>query len=355
MQSPQLDYLVQLDYNNGSRDREKLSRGNLYRSLFFVMEYSLTLAAADNDQQGLARGDALAAINELELKVSGNNTIKAYPGPMIPMINYHQFGQTPRGHYNELGNGNADPSVKVGFLMPFWKPDALEPFQFSFDSTDWRNVSIRVDWNDATDINAAASWNTEPSLDVYAKTAEASELRAERGPLAFSLWKETYEELQIQQASENHFVKLPFDDLVTGIHVNMLDDGVASGPGFADAPDLLNSLEIGNQNDTPIEATKDVMELCLPTWEGRQLQFNGQTYTDLMLGDDNDVDGHSFYKNPDDGLQSESFAPKQRNMSELKTWLDTDNPSGNGRAIVKTDTIKTPNVSSGNGNGNGEG
>lgn len=345
MQEPNWTREGLLEFNNGTEDRIKLSRGNLLRALYLVVTFQVDIDAADNTTANLARGDGLSAIKDLELQVSGNKDIKNYTGPLLRMQNYRYFGQMPY-RSTELGNGNADPNVMTVPIIPLFKPDALNPFEYSLDTTDFRNVSLKCEWVDAaTDILTNANgFLSNPQMEVWSKTADATELRKQKGDLNFTIWRETIQTKSIDQQSEDFTIELPLDGLVPGFHLNIVDDNNATGPGTADEASILNEMKVKSATDTPTRVPEEILRAGLPSWYGHRREFDGSARTDLSIADDNDREAHYFYTNPDDALQSESYDPKGQQLSELNIVLDESGPLNNATANVLLDQLFPPRL-----------
>jgi hypothetical protein len=161
-----------LDYAANGFEAEEMSRGGLVHAYLCKLDGQLTVAGASNTRANTLRGDALAVIDRLRVRLNSQENVYDMDGPGILMDNYYLLGDLPRDVDGQLGDGaTLNPTFSVNFVIAFTIPRRKIgiPIDTALDLRANRvsKAEIEVDWKTHTAINSAATgFTVNPKITV---------------------------------------------------------------------------------------------------------------------------------------------------------------------------------------------
>lgn len=306
-----------VSYNANGTETEKLNRQDLIRYLEVRLNGQLTISSTDNTSGNTARGDEWSLINSIDIVANGKQVLKSYDPNLLWWQNYYLFGAVPKIS-PELGDGTANPNYDCTLIIPFWKPDAVRPFEYTLDPRQFSNLQIRIDWTDETAVNSNASGHeTDPSLRVSAQRAEYKEGSSE---FNYSLFKEYTVEGTITSDNPNLVEELPVNGMLSGLLMEFTD-------GDADDGTVLNNFTVESGGTTYATYKDPELGDARRLLEGLPRSHDGTAYDDLRMGDDNDVDGVYHWTPNDDGMSTELIDAPAEELTQLDLNMDVTNGS----------------------------
>lgn len=149
-------------YTSGGTSTQELSRGGICHFYACKLKGTLTLAGANNTRAKTKRGDALALIKKLRIRLNAQENVYELDGASIIKDNEFLVGKKPYDLDGTLADGaTANPTFQTVFLIPFSVPRRLHkvPVDTSLDLRPERvnKVEVQVDWNTHTDVNGDAT------------------------------------------------------------------------------------------------------------------------------------------------------------------------------------------------------
>lgn len=151
-----------INYSANGFDGQEMARGGIVHFYACKLEGQLTVAGASNTRAATLRGDALACIDRLRVRLNSQENVYDLDAPGIIADNWFMCGDIPRDLDGQLGDGaTANPTFSVPFIIAFTVPRRKVgvPVDTALDLRANRvsKAEIEVDWKSHTAINAAAT------------------------------------------------------------------------------------------------------------------------------------------------------------------------------------------------------
>jgi hypothetical protein len=163
-----------INFKSGSAEIVQISKGNLFRDLIIRLTGGLTLAAVSNTRALTLLGDEWAAVAKIRIVANSSDVLFEMSGNQLYWLNRDFMGTNP-SVTPALGDGvTANPTFDSCLVIPFWAMRNAKAADGSFDSGNLRDFRIEITWNPATAINAAATYATNPSIELGSYEAEDS-------------------------------------------------------------------------------------------------------------------------------------------------------------------------------------
>jgi hypothetical protein len=225
-------------YEAGGTNTQEISRGGILHAVFGRLQGQITLAAANNTRAKTARGDALALIRRLRIRVNSQENVVDLDGPGVVADHQYLLGNKPRDVAAQLGDGiTANPSFSVPFIITFALPRRRfrVPIDTSLDcrADKMSKLEIDVDWGSHTSLNAdATGFTIAPKITLTSQKSFDAPDDYKPGFLRRYLQQQT-----ITATNPREIVRLATIHSYYGLHINVTDAG-------ADSPTLLNRLKL---------------------------------------------------------------------------------------------------------------
>src|SRR5215469_4175908 len=95
----------QLLFAANSRVSVTMDRGMVYRELYLRLTGTLTVTAANNIAANMFPGDEWALIQDIVVRLNGNDILKRVNGAALRWLNYQLYGTFPLKNNFGLGDG----------------------------------------------------------------------------------------------------------------------------------------------------------------------------------------------------------------------------------------------------------
>lgn len=275
-----------IEFNQNGRAAGTISTAFLHQWLNITLEAKPTLAAADNTQSALSRGDAWSILQSLVVRADGSKPIKQLDPRLLWWANYiYHRGKPPVSQ--ELGDTNIqNPEIETQLQVPFWMFLMMNQESYTLDPRDLDSLEVVANWNKAADVNSnITGWETEPTLTI---TSQRSEYASGETQYRYSLFEEFVKSKEITSTTPNFELELPTDGVVAGVIFEFTDGG-------ADSSDILNRMEISSGGTTYLSYREQDLRMATNSVMGLDRDFDGQNYNDLRLSNDNDVEGVYYW------------------------------------------------------------
>lgn len=159
----------QLLFAANSRVSVTMDRGMVYRELYLRLFGQLTLTAAANVVANMFPGDEWALIQDIVIRLNGNDILKRISGPALRWLNYQLYGTFPVKSQNVLGGGTIpNPFFDSTLIIPFWMPRSARPMDFALDTRNLARVDLEIQFGNFANINSQATgFSTPPFVQAY--------------------------------------------------------------------------------------------------------------------------------------------------------------------------------------------
>lgn len=157
-----------IPYAANDRQVIELGRGMIYRELALTLAGQITLAAAGNTAAATLRGDEWAVVRRVELILNGSDVVRSLTGDELYWLNRQYYGSCPRLEPTIGDAITVNPAFESTYLLPFWSPRTIKPFDTVLDSSKVSKIELAVTWGSELTINAAATgWTVAPTMRVH--------------------------------------------------------------------------------------------------------------------------------------------------------------------------------------------
>lgn len=263
-----------LNYSANGFETQELSRGGLLHVLMCKLTMQPTITGGNNTRANTGRGDALAVIKKLRVRVNSQENVLELDGPGIVADAQYLLGQKPRDLVGTLGDGaTANPSVITVFPLVFTIP--RRKFKVPIDTAlDCRadvmsKLEIEIDWLDHTAVNSAATgFTTAPRITVESQKSFDVDPNLRPGYLRRYLLQQT-----LTATNSREPVRLPTTYAYYGLHINTTDAGV-------DSSAIINRLKLISGSNTFEDHDPAILQDGYGRlWQGqRQSAFSGAAF-----------------------------------------------------------------------------
>lgn len=285
---------TEVAYSANKKKTEKLERGFVIRELYLRLQGQLTLTAANNTAAKTKRGDEWAVIDNLRIIANESDVIRDLDANAVWWLNFMWYGVAPPVTPTLGDASTANPSFDSLLIVPFWMPRSIRPMDTALDARRLSSLKIEVQWGSHTSINGdATGWETEPTLEVHALESFNVD-----GP--FAQFIINGQEVEIDATNARFEVELTPGNVFRGFLLNTTDAG-------ADDGDVLNNFQWRAGTTVYADQPERVLEEAHRLRGSILRPFNGSSYDDLRIGDDNDIDGWYLYDHVTDGFMSEAI------------------------------------------------
>ena len=302
-------------YQANSKVSIPISRGMIYRDLYFKYYGSVTpVNAAGNSQALTLHGDEWGVIKRIDLIANNTDVLRSISGNQLWWLNYFMYGVPP----NVIPALGDDTAVEVPWasylVLPLWMPRSLRPMDTALDARELSDLKLEITWGDYTDIQVAATaFTIDPVLEVHSLESFGA-----KGP--FSQWRVYAIEKTIAATAAQFQVHLPVGPMYRGFLMNFTE---GAGAAIADTGAILNNFKIVSGTtvfaDIPAELLSHGDRLKQSV--SRFWDNGGEAYDGLRRGTTfNNLEGWYFYDHVTDGYLSESI--DTLGFSEFELELD---------------------------------
>lgn len=315
-----------IQYQANSKVSMSLSRGMIYRDLYFYLYGNVTpVNAAGNTQALTLQGDEWAVIKRIDLIANNTDVLRSLSGNQLWWLNYFLYG-VPPNVTPVLGDAAAVAVPFCSYLvMPLWMPRSLRPMDTALDARELSDLKLEVTWGDYTDIQAAATaFAVDPVLEVHSLESFGA-----KGP--FSQWRTYAIEKTIAATAAQFQVQLPVGPMYRGFLMNFTDAG-------ADDAAILNNLKIISGTTVFADVPAELLNVCDRLKQSCSRFWNDNAaalgaYDGLRRGTTfNSLTGWYFYDHVTDGYLSESI--DTLGFSEFELELDVTIGAGVTKAFI---------------------
>lgn len=159
----------QLLFAPNSRVSVTMDRGMVYREMYLRLTGAITCTAANNIVANMFPGEEWGLIQDIVVRLNGNDILKRFSGAYLRWLNYQLYGTFPLKSVNLLGNSTAaNPNFDSTLVVPFWMPRSARPMDFALDTRNLARVDLEVQFGNYTNINSAATaFTTPPIVQAY--------------------------------------------------------------------------------------------------------------------------------------------------------------------------------------------
>jgi hypothetical protein len=227
-----------LNYSANGFETQEVSRGGILHALFLKLTGQLTCTGANNTRANTLRGDAMALIRKLRVRVNSQENVLELDGPGLIADCEFLSGAKPRDLTGTLGDGaTANPSFTVVIPLLFSVP--RRKFRLPIDTAlDCRasvmsKLEIEIDWKDHLAINASATgFTTAPRIIVESQKSFDADPKMSPGYLRRFLQAQT-----LSATNPKEIVRLATTQSYYGALINTTDAG-------ADSSAILNRIKL---------------------------------------------------------------------------------------------------------------
>lgn len=310
---------IDIQYQENSKQSERLSRGMVYREMYLNLTGQLELIGPANEPLAFMQGDEWGVVKRIDIIANNTQVIRSISGNQLWWLNQKLYGVDPILSI-EMANLSADPKISATLVLPFWLPRSVRPLDTALDARELSDLKIEVTWGDMNSVNGdAVGWVIPPNLAVH--SLECFNINR-----TFSQWR-NYDIVQTVTASSPSFqVILPVGPMYRGFLINTT---ARQGGIISDNPDILQNLKI--KSGTTVYA--DVPAFLMNHIDGgtriglgKSLDSATGLYNGNRKGAANDSDAWYYYDHVTDGYLSESI--DTLGFSEFELELDVHMPGG---------------------------
>lgn len=166
-----------ISYTSGLAVAQEVTRGGLVLGYMCRLTGQLTCTGANNTAANTKRGDGLAAMRRVRVRMNSTEIVYDLDAPGIIADNWYSLGKLPRDVNGTIGDGTtANPAIDISFVIPFELPrrKVPVPMDTALDTraTRMSKLEVEVEWGSFTDVNGAATgWTVNPQLQVISIAA----------------------------------------------------------------------------------------------------------------------------------------------------------------------------------------
>lgn len=316
-------------YQANSKVSMSLSRGMIYRDIYFKYYGSVTpVNAAGNSQALTLHGDEWGVVKRIDLIANNTDVLRSISGNQLWWLNYFLYGVPPNVTPG-LGDDTLDEVPWASYLvLPLWMPRSLRPMDTALDARELSDLKLEITWGDYTDIQAAATaFTIDPVLEVHSLESFGA-----KGP--FSQWRVYAIEKSIAATAAQFQIQLPVGPMYRGFLMNFTEGAAAA---ITDTPAILNNFKLISGTTVFADVPAGLLNVCdrlkqsvTRFWDDDQIGV--QRYDALRRGSTfNSLTGWYFYDHVTDGYLSESI--DTLGFSEFEMELDVT-AGANSRVFV---------------------
>lgn len=296
----------QLLFAPNSRVSITLDRGMVYRELYLRLTGNITMpSAASNVAANMFPGDEWALIQDIVIRLNGNDILKRVSGAALRWLNYQLYGTFPMKAGGQLGNGtSATAAIDSTLIIPFWMPRSARPMDFALDTRNLARVDLEVQFGNFTNINSTATaFGTAPVVQVFLH--QVTNVTGQ-----FSRWNVLPISVTVPAVQNRFQIPIPVGYLYRAFMIN--------DPGF-----IIKNLYIESGPSQWVNLAQDVLTTAIAqTRRGNDVSGALTNNTQWLVGATGDnINNWIYFDHCSDGFNAESI--DTFGMSEFYLYVDT--------------------------------